>query len=209
MLAPMFEDFSRHSRFLKWLESAASGNVQPYPEREFLAEDAAAFLARWDRARTENRGLEQRYRELLSGIAGLAESSPKTPPEALLDSLAGKLESKAVAAPDPTPELERELEKTRAELRQAQGELEQTREDVAALRTELERERHRMESVTRYAYNLRRLMQKIHAIGKLTPELRGYIERLLEAGGVSLNGKGRQAPHTNTPRSKTTHQPPL
>ena len=210
----MFEDFSRHSRFLKWLESVASGNSTSYPEHQSLTEDAAAFLARWDRARKENRGLQERYSILVSGVADLAglssqESSPKSPPEEILESLAGKLESKPAPAPDPNPELKRELDTTRAELRQAQGELEHARREVSAMRAELERERHRMESVTRYAYNLRRLMQKIHATGKVTPEIRGYIERLLEAGGVSVNGKRLQAPHTTTPQSKTTQQPPV
>lgn len=209
MLQLMFEDFSRHSRFMKWLESAARGDIQPYPERDSLAEDAAAFLARWDRARKDHRGIEERYRELLGALAGLTESTPNSAPEALLESLALKLESKAAAAPDPTPGLEQPLDDTREELRQARTELETKREEVTTLRADLARERRRMESVTRYAYNLRRLVQKIHATGKLTPEIRGYIQRLLEAGGVSVNDKERQAAHTTKNRSKTTQQPPM
>jgi len=217
MLWPMFEDFSRNSRFMQWLESVAKGDNQAYPERAALREDAASFLARWDRARREHRVLGERYRELVTGVATLAELPPQSSSAALLDSLSSKLESNTETEPNRASELQKQkqqeqqeqLDTARDELQQAQSELERTRKEITALQAERERERRRLESVTRYAYNLRRLMQKIHATGKLTPQIRGYIERLLEAGGVSVNGKGRPAAHANTPRSNTTPQSPV
>ncbi len=198
----MFEDFSRNSRFLEWLETVAGDGSQAYPHRETLTEDAAAFLARWDRTRKEIRLLEERYRELATGVAALAESSPKAAPEKLLDSLSARLEASTEATKHATSELEKALDAARTERAQVQSELERSREQASAIQTELEREQRRLEPVLRYAYNLRRLMQRIHAIGKLTPEIRGYIEQLLEAGGVSI-----QRDENPPPRATTPHHP--
>lgn len=207
MLELMFEDYSKNSRFLKWLESAAAGISQAYPVRETLAEDAAAFLARWDRTRKENRVLEERYRALAVGVATLTESSPKLPPEALSDALTGKFQALAETTQEQARDLETELEATRTELQQAQAELEQTRNEITTIKSKLESEQRKLDPVLRYAYNLRRLVQRIHAIGKLTPEIRGYIEQMLEAGGVSLQRGNNQVPRTsNSQKPKTTYQ---
>ena len=199
MLFTMFEDYSRNSRFLKWLETVAGGASQAYPQRETLSDDAAAFLARWDRTRKENRGLEERYRELATGVAALAETSPNSPPEALLDALAARFESKGEAAADTTAKMDADLDASRAELARAQDELELAREQLTATQADLERERRRLEPVLRYAFNLRRVVQKIHSIGRLTPQLRGYIEQLLEAGGVSVQGGEKPPPQASAP----------
>lgn len=193
----MFEDYSRNARFLKWLETVAGGTNRAYPQRETLVEDAAAFLARWDRTRKENRGLEERYRELAVGVAALVETSPNTPPETLLESLAARLDSNAEDTTGKAAELEAELDASRAELARVQTELERTREQLTTTQADLERERRRLEPVLRYAYNLRRLVQKIYALGRLTPEISGYIEQLLEAGGVSMQRDGKQPPRAH------------
>lgn len=207
MLRAMFEDYSKNSRFLKWLETVAAGNSQAYPQRETLAEDAAAFLARWDRARKENRVLEERYRKLAVGVATLTESSPKLPPEALSDALTGKFQALTETTQEQARNLETVLEAKRTELQQAQAELEQTRNEITTIKSKLESEQRKLDPVLRYAYNLRRLVQRIHAIGKLTPEIRGYIEQMLEAGGVSLQRDKNQVPRTsNSQQPKTTYQ---
>ena len=207
MLLAMFEDFSRNSRFMQWLESVAKGDSQAYPQREALREDAASFLARWDRARREYRGLGECYRELVTGVANLTELPPHSSSEALLESLASKLKSNAETEPDRTSELQEKLDDTRAELQQTQSELERTRKEITTLQHELERERRRLEPVLRYAYNLRRLVQKVHATGKVTPGLLGHIEKLLKAGGVPTQSHDKQAAGApNARQPKTPHQ---
>lgn len=210
MLFSMFEDYSRNSRFLKWLETVAGGGSQAYPQHETLIEDAAAFLARWDRTRKENRGLEEHYRELATGVAALVESSPKSSPGELLESLATRFDANAAAEAEKTAKLEVELAASRTELARAQTELEHTREQITATQANLERERRRLEPVLRYAYNLRRLLQKIHAFGRLTPEIQGHIEQLLEAGGVSLQHGEKPPPRAPAPHHSTAaNQPDL
>ena len=82
--------------------------------------------------------------------------------------------------------------------------LETTHAELAETRSELEGERRKLDPVLRYAYNLRRLVQKIYAKGELTPSTRKNIEKLLEAGGASVNASAqRTAPARSTNSTST------
>lgn len=183
----MFEDYSRNRRFVGWLESVAEGARAGYPEPASFADDASSFLARFDRMRSDQRTLDKCYRELLTGIGEVAEVSPQAPPAEVLDALERKLGAAEEAGSRQIAEHESALGTLREELDAARAELERTQAKLAEARSELQREQRKLDPVLRYAYNLRRLVQKIHARGELTPSISRYIEELLEAGGASVN----------------------
>jgi len=194
----MFEDYSRNRRFVSWLESVAKGARPGYPEPEAFTDDASSFLARFDRMRSDQRTLDKCYRELLTGIGELAEVSPQAPPAEVLDALNRKFRAAEEAGARQIAEHETALETFREERDAARAELEATQAKLAEARSELQRQQRKLDPVLRYAYNLRRLVQRIHARGELTPSIRRYIEELLEAGGASVNGS---AAHTTKPQT--------
>jgi DNA repair exonuclease SbcCD ATPase subunit len=200
----MFEDYSRNRRFVGWLEKVAEDTRSVYPEPASFADDAKSFLTRFDRMRSDQRTLEKCYRELLSGLGELAEVPPQAQPTQVLDALNAKLASAEETGSRQTLELESELQTTRESLEAARAELETTQAELAETRAEIQREQRKLDPVLRYAYNLRRLVQKIYAKGELTPSIRNYIEELLEAGGASVNvGTQRTAPTRSTNSTST------
>lgn len=199
----MFEDFSRNRRFTGWLEAVARGQRSDYPEPETFAEDARAHLERLDRTRSEQRTLDKHYRELLTGLGELVETASNARPEQVLAALGERMEAARSDGNERVEQAERELETAREQLASAHAALEDTRAELARAQAELQREQRKLDPVLRYAYNLRRLVQKIHATGEVTPAIRRYIEELLAAGGVSVNGNtarnaAKPAPSTST-----------
>lgn len=204
MLASMFEDYSRNRRFVSWLEKVALDTRSDYPEPESFANDAKSLLARLDRMRSDQRRLDECYRELLTGLGELAEVSPQTPPTRMLDALNAKLGAAEETNSRQTAEHESELETIRENLEAARAELESTKAELAGTRSELQRERRKLDPVLRYAYNLRRLVQKIYAKGDLTPSLLSHIEELLEAGGASVTVRAQRGAPTRSTNSTST-----
>jgi len=206
MLTPMFEDFSRNRRFSGWLETVANGQRSDYPEPESFADDARAFFQRFDRIRGEQRTLDAHYRELLVGLGELAEIPTDAHPRLILESLGQTLQAAREEGEQRADELEAELASTSEQLEATRTELDQARAELADARAELQREKRKLEPVLRYAYNLRRLVQKIHATGQVTPSIRRYIEQLLEAGGVNItpNAQPAAAPQTRNATSTVT-----
>ena len=204
MLVAMFEDFSRNRRFAEWLEAVAEGERSAYPEPESFADDARSFHTRFDRLRSDQRLLEKSYRELAASLGELAGLSPKARPEQALDAVRAKLGAAEESSARQAAEHESQLETVREGLEAARAELESTRVALAETRSELQREQRKLEPVLRYAYNLRRLVQKIHAKGELTPSIRRYIEELLEAGGASVKASAPRPVQSRSADSNST-----
>lgn len=194
----MFEDFSRIRRLVAWLETVTQDARAAYPEPDSLADDAKSFLARFDRMRADQRDLDKRYRDLVADLRALSDESVPARPEQLLDALQAKISDEREAGARQIAEKESELDGLKQGLESTRSELESAKADLADVRAELQREQRKLDPVLRYAYNLRRLVQKIYTKGELTPSINSYIEELLEAGGASVNGR---VPHAAQARS--------
>jgi len=204
MLDGMFEDYSRNRRFVAWLETVAEDTRSGYPEPESFADDAKAFLARLDRMRSDQRKLDKCYRELLAGVGELAEVTPQTDPAQALAALNAKFDAAEETRCRQTAEYESELQTITESLGSARSELEAAKAELAETRSELQREQRKLDPVLRYAYNLRRLVQRIYTKGELTVSIRNHIEELLEAGGASVNVGAKHAARARSANSTST-----
>ena len=194
----------RNRRFVGWLEKVAEDMRSAYPEPESFADDAKAFLARFDRMRSDQRTLDMCYRELLSGLGELAEVPTQTQPTRVLDALDAKLAAAEELHSRQAAEHQSEMETIRESLQSTRAELESAKAELAETRSELERQQRKLEPLLRGAYNLRQLVQRIYAQGGLTPSLRKNIEELLEAGGASVNVGAQRAAFARSTNSTGT-----
>jgi len=204
MLTSMFEDYSRNRRFIGWLETVAKDKRSSYPDPETFADDTRAFLAKFDRMRSDQRKLDKCYRELLSGLGEFAEVTPQTQPPQVLEALQAKFTAAEDAGSSRNAELASELDTMRDNLEATRAELETAQAQLAETRAELQGEKRKLDPVLRYAYNLRRLVQKIYAKGELTPSIFRYIEELLAAGGASVDVGTQHAASARSSNSATS-----
>lgn len=200
----MFEDYSRNRRFIGWLETVATDTRSSYPDPETFAEDTRAFLAKFDRIRSDQRQLDKCYRELLSSVGELAEVKPQTQPTQVMEALKAKFAAVEETGSSRNAELESELDAMRENLEATRAELETAQARLAETQSELQREKRKLDPVLRYAYNLRRLVQKIYAKGEVTPSIRRYIEELLAAGGASVDVGTQPAGSARSPNNATS-----
>ena len=195
----MLEHLSQRARFRQWLQEVAAGNVSEYPEPSDLPEDARTMLETEDSVRRELRQVRNDVGVLRKRLAELAEADAARDDEELVRQLADRLRearrstlSAEISQTQSNTELKNALD-------DAQRDLDHARDRVAHLEAELDQARRTLEAeqkkllpVVRYAYWLRRLVQRIYADGELTDEHRAFIVDLLKAGGVPVDGDRQQ-----------------
>ncbi|MDX1625366.1 MAG: hypothetical protein R3323_02525 [Wenzhouxiangellaceae bacterium] len=177
----MIDNLSRRVRFRRWLEEISeAGTTTSYPEDDFVASDARAFLGYADDLTRKKRGNEMaltRLRRELSSRIDDAEADMDD--DELLRQLDIQQRQRESAAIQSENALRRELSGLRDEITGLEKEL------VEARRA-LELEKKKLKHLLPYAYKLRVLHQRIIRDGKLTDTRREQIRELLRAGGVDV-----------------------
>ena len=195
----MLEHLSQRARFRQWLQEVAAGNVSEYPEPADLPEDARTMLETDDSVRRELRQMRNDVGVLRKRLAELAEADAARDDEELVRTLADRLRearrstlSAEVNQAQSTTELQNALDQKQQALDHARDRIAHLEAELAQARTTHQAEQKKLLPVVRYAYRLRRLLQRIYTDGEMTDEHRGAIVDLLKAGGVPVDGD-RQA----------------
>ena len=158
--------------FRRWLERIAQ-DQPPGPSEQPTAEDAQAFLGYHDNLSRRVRDLEAHAQTTHSELAKFAGDDFSTADsETILRALGDEIRSLRSAQNIRSSELSLKL---------------------VRLRSELADEKQKLESVLRYAYRLRRLVQSIYASIPLPKPFAEQIETLLRAGGIDLTPNGPSA----------------
>lgn len=191
----MLEHLSQRARFRQWLQEVAAGNVSEYPEPSDLPEDARTMLESEDSVRRELRQMRNDVGVLRKRLAELAEADAARDDEELVRQLADRLRearrstlSAEVSQVQSTSEFQNTLEAKQQDLDHANDRIAHLEAELEQARRTLNGEQKKLLPVVRYAYRLRRLLQRIHADGELNDDHLAAIVDLLKAGGVPVDG---------------------
>lgn len=191
----MLEHLSQRARFRQWLQEVAAGNVSDYPEPSDLPEDARTMLETEDSVRRELRQMRNDVGVLRKRLAELAEADAARDDEELVRQLADRLRearrstlSAEVSQVQSTSELQDALDAKQQDLDHANDRIAHLEAELEQARRTVDSEQKKLLPVVRYAYRLRRLLQRIYADGELNDHHRAAIVDLLKAGGVPVDG---------------------
>lgn len=195
----MLEHLSQRARFRQWLQEVAAGNVSDYPEPSDLPEDARTMLESDDSVRRELRQMRNDVGVLRKRLAELAEADAARDDEELVSQLANRLRearrttmNAEIHQVQSTSELQSALDEAQQGLDQAKDRISHLEAELSQARRTLDAEQKKLLPVVRYAYRMRRLLQRIFAEGDVADDHRSSIVDLLKAGGVPVDRDRRE-----------------